>query len=159
MTDDKTISTSQEQPKPSPLVANNPAPSTDTNSSDMRKQIEEEMKSELLRELSLDDVRNLVAMARTGVLMGSDAPDMFDEYDRNLGRMVRRVQRMAPGGALYWEERPIAKTLAEAAKDRKDWFDPSNKVWIREGKYREKDYPENTVEYWAERSNQIGAKT
>src|SRR5207244_782260 len=119
-----------------------------------------EMKAELLKELSLDDVRNLVALAKSGATsMGIDAPDSFDEYDRNFGRMVRRVQRMAPGGALYWEERPIAKTIEEAQKTRKDYFDGVNKVWIREGKYRERDYPENTVEYWEERSKQIGAKT
>lgn len=158
--------TSQEQLKQvspdrvSELVANNPVVLNDPNSSDMmRRQIEEELKAELLKDLTLDDVRNLVTMARTGFIAGQDSPDSFDDNGRNFARMVRRLQRMAPGGSTYWEERPMARTLIEAQKEKKDWFDPINKVWIRDGRKREKDYPENTVEFWDQRSTDIGAKT
>jgi len=144
----------------STLVANNPVVQSDPNSSDtMRRQIEEELKAELLKDLTLDDVRNLVTMAKSGFIAGQDSPDTFDEHGRNFARMVRRLQRMSPGGSLYWEERPMARTMAEALNERKDYFDPVAKVWIREGRKREKDYPENTVEFWDQKSAEIGAKT
>lgn len=159
MTDESTETTNQDQPVSS-LVANNPSVQNDPNSSDaMRKQVEDELKAELLRDLSLDDVRNLVTMAKSGYAGGMEAPNTFDDLDRNFARMVRRVQRMSPGGTMYWEERPMVRTLQEAIKEHKDWYDPINKVWIREGRKREKDYPENTVEFWTEHSAQIGAKS
>lgn len=141
--------------QPLSIVSNSPAAQ---NIDTQRKAVEDELKAELLKELSLDDVRQIITLAKSGTVYSHDAPDSFDELGRNFHRMVRRVKIMGTSGE-YWTERPMARNIDEARKEKKDYYDPVAKVWIRSGYKREMDYPENTVDYWDKQSEKVEASS
>lgn len=130
----------------SSLVANKPE-----TPEEQAARLEEAAKAELLKELSLEDVRNLVSMIRNNTLPTSQQshPDSFDEFGRNFRRMVHRIEKVGSSGTTYFEERPMALSLQEARsmKPPGDYFDPNEQIWILRGVKRQKDYPENTVDY------------
>lgn len=135
----------------SSLIANNPdAPTIPV----ARAEVEAEIKAELLKDVSLDEVRDLIQFIRGGGLKKAtqspyDAPDEFDEFGRNMRRMVHQMEVTGPSGATRIEERAMALSLKEARESvpPKDYFDIDNKVWILRGVKRQRDYPENTVDY------------
>jgi len=136
------------------LVSNDPnAPSAIK----LREDAENALKAELLKEISLEDVRLIVDAVRSGaidrVVHPHDSPDTFDEYGRNFRRMVHRYQRVGSSGRLYWDERPFALSLEEARaqKPPADYFDITDQVWVLRGVKRQRDYPENTVGYWEQK--------
>lgn len=124
-------------------------------------EIEAQVKAELLAELSVDDIRQMIQLAKSGFVKApNEYPDSFDEYGRNFRRMVHRMAKVAPStGRIYYEERPMAMSSAEARsmKPPGDYFDPDEKVWILRGVKRARDYPENTVEYWEEKTGPVPA--
>jgi|SRR5262252_3577332 len=124
-------------------------------------EIEAQVKEELLKELSVDDIRQMIQLAKSGFAKPShDYPDEFDEYGRNFRRMVHKMAKVAPStGRIYYEERPMAMSAAEARamKPPGDYFDIEEKVWILRGSKRQRDYPENTVEYWEEKTGGVPA--
>jgi hypothetical protein len=130
----------------SSLVANKPE-----SPEEERDRLEQTAKLELLSGLTLDDVRNLVNMVRNNTLPASQQShsDSFDEHGRNFRRMVHKMQVVGPSGTVYWDERPMANSIAEARKQKPaaDYFDPNDKVWILRGVKRQLDYPENTVSF------------
>src|SRR4029077_2093678 len=118
------------------LVANDPnAPQTIK----LRQEAEDQLKMELLRELSLDDVRQIVNAVRSGALdqvtHPHDSPDSFDEYGRNFRRMVHRFERVGSSGKKYIEERPMALSLEDARNQKPpaDYFDVNDLVWVLRG--------------------------
>jgi hypothetical protein len=135
----------------SSLIANNPeAPAMPA----VRAEIEAEIKAELLKDVSLDEVRELIQFIRGGGLKKAsaspyDAPDEFDEWGRNMRRMVHRMEVTGPSGGIRIEERPMAMSIKEARESNppKDFFDIDAKVWILRGVKRQRDYPENTANY------------
>ena len=137
---------SNTQPHVSSLVANKPE-----SPAEEAARLEEAAKAELLKELSLEDVRNLVAMVRNNTLPVSQQshPDEFDEFGRNFRRMVHKMERVGSSGTPYFDEVPMANSLEEARKMKPpgDYFDPNEKIWILRGVKRQKDYPENQVGY------------
>lgn len=130
------------------IVANTPE-SVKPESSLMRTRAEEMLKAELLKDLSLDDVRLMVQTIKSGVLTNSqDAPDSFDEHGRNFRRMVHLLEiPHNDGKGSYFIERPMAKSLIDARKESSDYFDIDAKTWILYGTKRQLDYPENTAGY------------
>jgi hypothetical protein len=128
------------------LVANKPESPEEEAS-----RLEEAAKAELLKGLSLEDVRNLVSMVRNNTLPASQQShaDTFDEFGRNFRRMVHRMEVVGSSSTPYFDERPMAMSLEEARKTKppSDYFDPNEQVWILRGVKRQKDYPENTVDY------------
>lgn len=128
------------------LVANKPESPEEEAS-----RLEEAAKAELLKGLSLEDVRNLVQMVRNNTLPASQQShtDSFDEYGRNFRRMVHRMEVVGSSSETYFTERPMANSLVEARnmKPPGDYFDPDEKIWILRGVKRQRDYPENTKEY------------
>ena len=133
-------------PEVSNLVANKPE-----TPEQEKERLEEAAKAELLKGLSLEDVRNLVQMVRNNTLPASQQShsDTFDEHGRNFRRMVHKIEKVGPSGTTYWDEHPMANTLEDARKHKPpaDYFDPDAQVWILRGYKRQKDYPENTVDY------------
>lgn len=131
------------------IIANDPAKVSGQLTTE---QVEAEVKAELLKELSIDDIRQMINLAKTGTFQpASDAPDTFDEYGRNFRRMLHRMERVSPStGKHYFEDRPMARSAEEARKMRPpgDYFDFEEKVWILGGIKRARDYPENTVDFW-----------
>lgn len=130
----------------SPLVANKPE-----SPEEEQIRLEEAAKSELLKELSLEDVRNLVSMVRNNSIPMSQQShtDTFDEFGRNFRRMVHKMEMVGSSSTPYFTERPMALSLDEARKMKPpgDYFDPNDKVWILRGVKRQSDYPENTAGY------------
>jgi len=141
------------RPTDSSIIANDPNKVSGQSSTD---EIEAQVKAELLKELSVDDIRQMINLAKTGFVKDpTDYPDTFDEYGRNFRRKLHRMARVSPStGKVYYEDRPMAMSAEEARKmrPRGDYFDPDEKVWIIDGVKRQRDYPENTVDYW-ERTN------
>src|SRR4030095_732890 len=132
----------------SSLVANVPeAPN------EVRAEAEEKIKAELLKDISLEEVRSLVQFIRNGGLNKAasphDPPDEFDEYGRNFRRMVHLMDVVGPGGTVRQEDRPMAPSLKKAreARPHADYFDPDEKIWILYGFKRQKSRPENNVGY------------
>ena len=138
------------------IIANDPAKVAGQLSTD---EIEAQVKSELLKELSVDDIRSMINLAKTGFVTDpTDYPDRFDEYGRNFRRKLHRMAKISPStGKLYYEERPMASSAEEARKmrPRGDYFDPDEKVWIIDGVKRQLDYPENTVDFWEKTNGQV----
>ena len=133
--------------KVSNLVANSPVAPTQ-----VRRDLEDKIKMELLADLSLEDVRNLVKLIKSGgkLPVGQEEyPDEFDEFGRNFRRMVHRMEMVGANGYSYFDERPMAMSLKEARgmKPPGDFFDIDEKVWILRGIKRQRDYVENTVGY------------
>lgn len=142
---------------PDSIIANDPNKVGAQLSTD---DVEAQVKAELLKELSVDDIRSMIAMAKTGFVQASrpeDYPDSFDEYGRNFRRKLHRMKKVGPSGATYFEDRPMAASLVEARnmKPPGDYFDPEEKVWILRGVKRARDYPENTVGYWEETNGMV----
>lgn len=134
-----------EQPS---IIANDPAKVAGQMST---AEIEAEVKAELLRELSVDDIKNMISLAKSGFAKDpTEFPDSFDEYGRNFRRRLHRMQKVGPSGGTYFEDRPMAFSLEEARRMKPpgDYFDPEEKVWILRGVKRQRDYPENTVGFW-----------
>jgi hypothetical protein len=134
----------------SALIANNPA--SDGRTPELvRKEVEDKIKAELLKDLSLEDVRNMIQMVKSGIKPQAgptEYPDEFDEHGRNFRRMVHKMEMVGSSGDTYFVERPMALSLEDARKMRPpgDYFDIDEKVWILRGAKRQRDYPENTVE-------------
>jgi hypothetical protein len=143
---------------PDSIIANDPAHVAGQLSTE---DIEEEVKRELLKELSVDDIRQMITLAKSGFAKApNEYPDSFDEYGRNFRRMLHRMTKISPStGKLYYEDRPMAMSADEARRMKPpgDYFDPDEKVWILRGVKRARDYAENTVEYWEERSGATAA--
>lgn len=133
----------------SSLVANNPdSPMVP----EIRSEIEAEIKAELLKDVSLEEIRELVGFVRNGGLKKStpnDHPDEFDESGRNYRRMVHRVEVTGPSGNIRYEERPFANSREESRKSNPplDYYDLTEGTWILYGYKRQKDREENTVGY------------
>lgn len=131
------------------IIANDPSRVSGQSSTE---EIEAQVKAELLKELSVDDIRQMINLAKTGFAQTpTDYPDTFDEYGRNFRRMLHRMERVSPStGKHYFEDRPMARSAEEARKMRPvgDYFDIDEKVWIIGGIKRQRDYPENTVDFW-----------
>lgn len=131
------------------IIANTPEI---TQSVEVKAKAEEALKMELLKELSIDDVRAMILAAKSGAFTNShDEPDTFDEKGRNYRRMVHKIEVSGPSGSVHTEERPMAHTLLEARKNQSDWYDPDGETWVLYGYKRQADYPENTVGYWENR--------
>lgn len=131
------------------IVANTPEAQTTTEPSNLSRRAEEMMKAELLKELSLEDIKLMISTIKSGVMTNpQDAPDSFDEYGRNFRRMVHLLEVPHNNGeGNYTIERPMAKSLVEARKENSDYFDIDAKTWILYGTKRQLDYPENTAGY------------
>ena len=132
----------------SALIANNPdSPLVPA----ARAEIEAEIKAELLKDVSLEEVRDLIQFIRGGGLKrpqsSNDAADEFDEYGRNFRRMVHRMEVTGISGAVRVIERPMARTLKEArdANPPSDYYDPDEGTWILYGIKRQRNRPENEV--------------
>jgi hypothetical protein len=133
----------------SSLVSNSPDASTEA----VNAEVEAEIKAELLKELSVAEVRQMIDVVKSGAFTNPrDAPDEFDEFGRNFRRMVHKMEVIGPSGGKYYVERPMANSLVEArkAKPPADFFDIDEQVWILRGVKRQRDYPENTVDGWAQ---------
>lgn len=136
-------------------IANDPSKVSGQMSTE---ELEAEVKAELLKELSVDDIRNMIALAKSGFTKDpTDFPDTFDEYGRNFRRRVHRMAKVGPSGSVYYEDRPMAASPEEARnmKPPGDYFDPTEKVWILRGVKRQRDYPENTVGFWESTNGQV----
>jgi hypothetical protein len=138
--------------KASSIVANSPEALTNSaGPEELRKDLEDRVKLEILSGLSLEDIRSLVHLVKNGIppTMQTDYPDEFDEFGRNFRRMVHRIERAGASGDNYFDERPMASSLKEARESRPaaDYFDPNEKVWILYGFKRQRDYVENTAGY------------
>jgi len=136
---------------PDSIIANDPSNVVGQLSTE---EIEAQVKNELLKELSVDDIRQMIQLAKSGAMHDpTDFPDTFDEYGRNFRRRLHRMIKVSPStGKNYYEDRPMCATLEEARKNNGDYFDNDEKVWILRGVKRQRDYPENTVEYWDEKT-------
>lgn len=136
------------QGKVSSLVANNPdEPALPA----ARAEVEAEIKAELLKDVSLEEVRDLIQFIRGGGLKqqnsSQDAPDSFDEFGRNFRRMVHLMEVTGAAGEVRKVERPMARSLKEAREQNADYFDLAEQTWILRGVKRQRDRPENTVGY------------
>jgi len=134
----------------SSLIANNPdAPLIP----EARAELEATIKAELLKDVSLEEVRELIQFIRNGGLKRAaspnDHPDEFDEHGRNFRRMVHLMEVTGPSGEIRRVERPMAATLAEARKMSPpgDFYDINQSTWILYGFKRQRDLPENTVDH------------
>jgi hypothetical protein len=140
----------------SSIIANDPNHSAGQYSTD---EVEAQVKAELLKELSVDDIRQMISLAKSGFssVRSEDLPDTFDEYGRNFRRKLHRMKKIGPSGNLYYEDRPMALSLEEARsmKPAGDYFDSEEKVWILRGVKRQRDYPENTVGFWEETNGAV----
>jgi len=137
---------------PDSIIANDP---NKVGSQYSAEEVEAQVKAELLKELSVDDIRQMISLAKAGFVSHGrpeDFPDSFDEYGRNFRRKLHRMKKVGPSGNTYYEDRPMASSLEEARnmKPSGDYFDSEEKVWILRGVKRQRDYPENTVDYWNE---------
>src|SRR6516162_9211144 len=103
---------------PDSIIANDP---NKVGSQYSAEEIEAQVKAELLKELSVDDIRQMINLAKTGFKVSdpTDYPDTFDEYGRNFRRRLHRMAKVSPStGKIYYEERKMANSAEEARKMR-----------------------------------------